>query len=140
MSSRQVGFSEGLPSGVDQQAFERLFSPEFRNRLDARISFKPLTPAVMERIVDKFIDELQALLAPKRVRLELSSAARSHLAEKGYDPSFGARPLRRLIDETIKRPLTDDLLFGSLTEGGEVRVEVKKGSLELRSMSRRRAS
>ena len=134
LSARQVGFSEGKAYGADQQAFERLFSPEFRNRLDARISFEPLTPEVMGRIVDKFITELQELLTPKKVTLELTPAARKLLAEEGHDPAFGARPLRRLIDDTIKTPLTDDLLFGPLVQGGHVRVEVSAGVLKLKSL------
>ncbi len=137
MAARQVGFSEGAPTGAEKQAVERLFSPEFRNRLDARIPFGPLTAEVMERIVDKFIGELRDLLKPKRVTLRLTAGARRWLADRGHDPAFGARPLRRLIDETLKRPLTDELLFGPLVSGGTVEVRLARGSLELRTKGRR---
>ncbi len=106
-----------------ERAFERLFSPEFRNRLDARLQFRTLSREVMERIVDKLIAELAAQLAPKNVRLELAPAARRLLAEHGYDPAFGARPLARLLDETVKRPLTQELLFGALQAGGSAVVD-----------------
>ena len=111
---------------------ERLFSPEFRNRLDARIQFQPLTPEVMERIVDKLIRELGALLAEKKVTIELTEAARHWLAEKGFDPAFGARPLGRVLDDTVKRPLTDELLFGQLQGGGKVTVDAEEGQVVLR--------
>jgi ATP-dependent Clp protease ATP-binding subunit ClpA len=106
-----------------ERAFERLFSPEFRNRLDARLQFRALSREVMEKIVDKLIVELAAQLAPKTVRLELTPAARRLLAERGYDPAFGARPLARLLDETVKRPLTQELLFGALQAGGTAVVD-----------------
>jgi len=106
-----------------ERAFERLFSPEFRNRLDARLQFRPLSREVMEQIVDKLIAELAVQLAPKAVRIELAPAARRLLAERGYDPAFGARPLARLIDETVKRPLTQELLFGALQDGGVATVD-----------------
>jgi ATP-dependent Clp protease ATP-binding subunit ClpA len=107
-----------------ERAFERLFSPEFRNRLDARLQFRPLSREVMEQIVDKLVGELAAQLAPKGVRLELSPEARRLLAVRGHDPAFGARPLARVLDETVKRPLTQELLFGALQGGGTAVVEV----------------
>jgi ATP-dependent Clp protease ATP-binding subunit ClpA len=107
-----------------ERAFERLFSPEFRNRLDARLQFRPLSREVMEKIVDKLIAELGVQLAPKGVRLELTPEARRLLAERGHDPAFGARPLARVIDEAVKRPLTQELLFGALQGGGTAVVEV----------------
>ena len=127
----EVGVTAGAP-GADKEAFERLFAPEFRNRLDARIAFRPLTPEVMLRIVDKFVRALGDQLAARHVVLEVTPAARGVLAEKGYDPTFGARPLARVIDQQMKRPLTDELLFGGLAGGGTVQVGVKDGELDLR--------
>ncbi len=106
-----------------ERAFERLFSPEFRNRLDGRLQFQPLSLATMERIVDKLGGELAAQLAPKGVRLEITAAARRLLAERGHDPAFGARPLARLLEDTVKRPLTEALLWGALQSGGTAVVE-----------------
>jgi ATP-dependent Clp protease ATP-binding subunit ClpA len=137
LAGRRPGFAHGdadgpsLRHGADQEEFERLFSPEFRNRLDARIAFAPLTPEVMEQIVDKFIRELSKQLVEKKVTVELTPAARKLLAEKGHDPRYGARPLARVIDTEIKRPLTDELLFGKLTKGGRVTVRVSEGELVL---------
>src|SRR6185295_15006478 len=91
---------------ASDQAVERLFSPEFRNRLDARLRFRPLDPSVMEQIVDKMVGELAKQLQTKKVTLEITPEARTLLAQKGYDPAFGARPLGRVIDETIRQPLT----------------------------------
>ncbi len=107
-----------------ERAYERLFSPEFRNRLDAKLQFRPLSREVMERIVDKLIAELAAQLEPKAVRLELTPEARRLLAERGYDPAFGARPLARVLDENVKQPLTRELLFGALQAGGTAVVDV----------------
>jgi len=131
----RAGLGFGRPTsspGADAAAVERLFNPEFRNRLDARIAFDPLSPEVMGRIVDKFVDELRAQLAPRKVRLTLTGAARDLLAELGYDPAFGARPLGRVIDERVKRPLTDELLFGRLAGGGAVTVDAAAGDVVLR--------
>jgi len=131
LAARGIGFDSKGAAGADQQAYERLFSPELRNRLDARIPFLPLSPEVMERIVEKFVRQLQAQLRERKVTIELSDAARSLLAEEGYDPVFGARPLSRVIDRRIKQPLTDHLLFGELTTGGVVRVGAKEGEITL---------
>lgn len=117
--------------GADVAVFDRLFSPEFRNRLDGRIAFNPLSPAVMGQIVDKFVAQLRAQLAPRKVRVDLTDAARARLAELGYDPAFGARPLARVIDNTVKRPLTDELLFGQLEHGGTVTVDAVDGAIVL---------
>ncbi len=117
----------GDPAG--DQAFERLFSPEFRNRLDARLRFRPLDPAVMERIVDKMIGELGKQLEAKKVTLGLTPEARALLAQKGYDPAFGARPLGRVIDESIRQPLTDQLLFGKLQNGGKAVAKEVEGTI-----------
>jgi ATP-dependent Clp protease ATP-binding subunit ClpA len=143
LAGRAPGFvdhgdhGEGLPTRTAKdtdadKAVERLFSPEFRNRLDARLRFNPLSPLVMEQIVDKFIRELSTQLAEKSVKVELTEPARKLLAEKGYDPAFGARPLSRVIEETIKRPLTDELLFGALENGGTATVDVEGGEIAMR--------
>ncbi|HEX8692614.1 MAG TPA: AAA family ATPase [Longimicrobium sp.] len=129
LSRRRAGFAPGDASGEDERAFERTFPPEFRNRLDARISFTPLSLAVMERIVDRMVGEAGARLAARGVALELDPAARAWLAERGLDPLNGARPLGRLIQEEILRPLGDELLFGRLEHGGRVRVGAEDGRL-----------
>jgi ATP-dependent Clp protease ATP-binding subunit ClpA len=107
-----------------------VFSPEFRNRLDAIVSFGPLTPAVMETIVEKFILQLEAQLAERRVAIALEADARAWLAEKGYDPVYGARPLARVIQTEVRDPLTDEILFGRLENGGTVTIALKDGGLD----------
>jgi ATP-dependent Clp protease ATP-binding subunit ClpA len=134
LSKRMPGFGGQGPGGNvrfgdTDEAFKHAFSPEFRNRLDAKIDFAPLDPRVMGQIVDKFIAELAAQLADRKVKLHLSPEAREHLAQKGYDPMNGARPLSRVIQDEVKRPLTDELLFGKLAQGGEVRVGFTDGKL-----------
>jgi ATP-dependent Clp protease ATP-binding subunit ClpA len=126
LSRRMPGFGTGGDErfGDTDEAFKRMFSPEFRNRLDAKVDFAPLDPAVMGLIVDKFIAELAKQLSERKVNIDLSPAARAYLAKKGYDPMNGARPLGRVIQDEIKRPLTDELLFGKLVGGGTVRVDV----------------
>jgi ATP-dependent Clp protease ATP-binding subunit ClpA len=119
------GAGGGERFGDTDEAFKRMFSPEFRNRLDAKVDFAPLDPAVMGKIVDKFIGEVGTQLAERKVKIELTEAARAYLAKKGYDPMNGARPLGRVIQDEIKRPLTDELLFGKLAAGGTVRVDVE---------------
>jgi ATP-dependent Clp protease ATP-binding subunit ClpA len=123
LAQARLGFGERGSRGDDDRAFKNLFSPEFRNRLDARIMFKTLDPAVMGSIVDKFVAELSAMLADRNVVLELSEGARSYLAEKGYEPANGARPLGRVIENEIKQKLGDELLFGALEHGGTVRID-----------------
>ncbi len=135
MAQRGLGFGDEMGAtrlADGDKAIERLFSPEFRNRLDARIQFHALNPAVMEQIVEKFIRQLGVQLAGKKVRIELTQAARTLLAEKGYDPAFGARPLARVVEDTIKRPLTDELLFGKLQSGGTVVVDREGDELVVR--------
>ncbi|MEI9939761.1 MAG: ATP-dependent Clp protease ATP-binding subunit ClpA [Pseudomonadota bacterium] len=124
-----VGFGNRDAQGSDSLAMRNTFSPEFRNRLDARIAFDPLSPAVMNRVVDKFIRELGDQLADRDVTIELSESARVYLAEKGYDKSNGARPLARLIQDEIKKPLGDELLFGQLEHGGHVIVRAENGAI-----------
>lgn len=135
MAQRGVGFGEliGKVNAEGERAFERAFSPEFRNRLDARLQFKPLSPEVMERIVEKFIAELRGQLTEKKVRIELTDEARKLLAELGYDPAFGARPLGRVIEDKIKRPLTEEVLFGRLENGGLVTLDAVAGEIVLRA-------
>jgi len=111
--------------GDDQEAINRMFTPEFRNRLDAMISFSALSTETIGRVVDKFILQLEEQLADRNVTIELDESARGWLAEKGYDPLFGARPLARVIQEHIKKPLAEELLFGRLSKGGIVRVTHK---------------
>jgi len=125
-SRRSIGFTEQEHVSDSAEAIRRTFTPEFRNRLDAVIQFKALDPSIVLLIVDKFILELEAQLALKDVSLSVSVAARQWLAEKGFDPEMGARPMKRVIQSKIKRPLADDLLFGVLSEGGEVDITLSK--------------
>ncbi|MCP4693827.1 MAG: ATP-dependent Clp protease ATP-binding subunit ClpA, partial [Desulfobacterales bacterium] len=112
-----------------QKEIERLFSPEFRNRLDATITFSPLTQEIMLKIVDKFMIELNDQLLAKKVDLTLSAEARKYLAKKGHDSKFGARPLARVIQTEIKDKLSNEILFGELVKGGRVRVGVEEDHL-----------
>ena len=108
----------------DNEAINRMFAPEFRNRLDAIIKFANLGPESMGKVVDKFVAELEVQLADRKVFIELSDGSRRWLAEKGYDKLFGARPLARVIQEYVKKPLAEEVLFGKLSDGGTVRVDV----------------
>jgi ATP-dependent Clp protease ATP-binding subunit ClpA len=125
MSKPVMGFGRSGREGEDTEAIKRLFTPEFRNRLDATIGFKGLTPEILAHVVDKFCQELAAQLADKRVHLEVDATAKAWLGEKGYDPLYGARPLARVIQEHIKRPLAEELLFGQLSKGGKVVVTIE---------------
>ncbi len=129
LSSASIGFVTDNKKGKDKTAVNKLFSPEFRNRLDGIISFAPLETTTMEKIVDKLIAELRLQLAEKKVSIVLQDKARTWLAKKGHDPAYGARPLRRLIMKEIGDVLTDEILFGNLTQGGEATVDFKDGSL-----------
>jgi len=124
LAKRKLGFGQLDTRGDGDIALKSTFSPEFRNRLDARIPFDPLSPDVMAHIVDKFILELEGQLAERDVTLELTQAAKDYFAEKGYDRDFGARPLSRVIQDEIKGKLGDELLFGELSDGGHVIVDV----------------
>jgi ATP-dependent Clp protease ATP-binding subunit ClpA len=119
-----IGFEREARVGDDQEAIERMFTPEFRNRLDSVIPFSQLTPDVISRVVDKFVMQLEVQLADRGVVIELTDEARQWLAEKGYDRLFGARPLGRIIQEHLKKPLADEILFGRLADGGLVQVSV----------------
>jgi ATP-dependent Clp protease ATP-binding subunit ClpA len=121
-----IGFGSEVRTGDDQEAINRMFTPEFRNRLDAIISFSPLSPQTIGRVVDKFILQLEEQLADRNVQIVLDQAAHDWLATKGYDKLFGARPLGRVIQENVKKPLAEELLFGKLTKGGVVKVSVDK--------------
>lgn len=126
MSTSSIGFTSGGDGDVaakGRKAVETLFSPEFRNRLDALVPFGSLSPEVMERIVDKFVREVERGLRERRVKLELTGAARKRLAEKGFEPAFGARPLRRVIRTAIEDELARELLFGRLRKGGTVTID-----------------
>ena len=129
LSRRMPGFGAGERFGDTDEAFKRVFSPEFRNRLDAKVDFAPLGDREMLLIVDKFVGELQKQLGERQVTVTLSSAAREHLAKKGYDPANGARPLARVMQDEVKRPLTDELLFGALAAGGAVAIDVAEDKL-----------
>ncbi|SHH49501.1 ATP-dependent Clp protease ATP-binding subunit ClpA [Marivita hallyeonensis] len=126
-----IGFGRDRREGEDTAAIERTFTPEFRNRLDAVISFAPLPKEVILQVVEKFVLQLEAQLMDRNVTIELTKPAAEWLAEKGYDDKMGARPLGRVIQEEIKKPLAEELLFGSLAKGGVVRVSVKDGKLVL---------
>ncbi|WP_413203384.1 ATP-dependent Clp protease ATP-binding subunit ClpA [Rhodospirillum sp. A1_3_36] len=127
LAKNAIGFGREVREGDDVEEIERSFSPEFRNRLDAIIPFAALASETVGMVVDKFIMELEAQLADRNVTIELTDKARSWLAEKGYDPRMGARPLARVIQESIKKPLAEELLFGKLVKGGRVKVGVKDG-------------
>jgi ATP-dependent Clp protease ATP-binding subunit ClpA len=141
MSTKTIGFGEGtsdeerdearrrVAAGKSIAAIERVFSPEFRNRLDAIVTFRNLTPQVMETIVEKFVLQLEAQLAERHVAITLTPEARSWLAHKGYDPVYGARPLGRVVQKEVRDPLTDEILFGRLEQGGTVTIGEADGTL-----------
>jgi ATP-dependent Clp protease ATP-binding subunit ClpA len=140
MSAKSIGFTESSGEGRDEAlrrvaagkskaAIERVFSPEFRNRLDAIVTFKSLTMEVMETIVEKFVLQLESQLAERRIAITLDPGARGWLARKGYDPVFGARPLARVVQKEIRDPLTDEILFGQLENGGTVTIGVANDAL-----------
>jgi ATP-dependent Clp protease ATP-binding subunit ClpA len=131
MNRPSIGFMHSDHASDGMEAVRRLFSPEFRNRIDAIIQFGPLDAATIERVVEKLIVEVEMQLEQKGVMLTLDEAARRWVAERGYDPKLGARPMARVIQEYIKRPLAEELLFGSLAGGGQVRVSVSKDGSKL---------
>lgn len=132
LSKNALGFGRDNREGEDAIAIERHFTPEFRNRLDAIISFGALPKPVILRVVEKFVLQLEAQLIDRNVHIELTNAAADWLADKGYDSKMGARPLSRVIQEHIKKPLAEELLFGKLVKGGVVKVGVKAGKLDLK--------
>jgi ATP-dependent Clp protease ATP-binding subunit ClpA len=134
--AKAIGFGRVAESAeVDEKAIKRLFKPEFRNRLDAMIHFNPLQPEIMIKVVDKFIDNMNVLSALRNVTVDVSQAAKEWLATKGYDRVMGARPLTRVIDEHIKKPLSREMLFGSLKNGGTALVTLEDDALVLTGMA-----
>ena len=132
LSDRRLGFGETGGAGVSSRgALEKMFTPEFRNRLDAIVHFNALGPAEIERVVDKQIDELRAMVAAKNVTIELDALARAWLAAAGFDRAFGARPMARLIERKVKKPLSEAMLFGPLAEGGTTRIVVDGDDIKL---------
>ena len=131
LAANTIGFQESATSGENQKAVDKFFSPEFRNRLDAIIHFHGLKLELIEKVVDKFVAQLGERLADKSVSIELTPAARTYLAKKGYDPKYGARPIARLIQTDIQEPLVDELLFGALKDGGTVKVDADEDALKL---------
>jgi ATP-dependent Clp protease ATP-binding subunit ClpA len=129
LAKEAIGFARSQREGDDTEAINRMFTPEFRNRLDAIVGFKALGPEVISRVVDKFLIQLEAQLADRGVTIEASQQARAWLGEKGYDRLYGARPLSRIIQEHIKKPLAEELLFGRLVKGGVVRIGLVDGKL-----------
>ena len=131
MDRPSIGFTMQDHSSDGMEAIKRLFSPEFRNRLDAIVQFKGLTPVTIAQVVDKFLIELEAQLESKKVTVDVDQAGRTWLAERGYDPKMGARPMARIIQENIKRRLAEELLFGRLVNGGHVMVTVRDDDLQV---------
>jgi ATP-dependent Clp protease ATP-binding subunit ClpA len=131
MSQQTIGFGDVRKDTASKgiKAIEKMFSPEFRNRLDETINFNALNLDIMEKVVDKFMVELNGQLAAKKVTLTITDKVRTWLAKKGYDPQYGARPLARVIQTEIKDALSDKILFGEMQKGGEVRVDLKKDEL-----------
>jgi len=131
MARAGIGFTlqDSAPDG--SQAIKRMFSPEFRNRLDGIIHFNSLDPRTVAKVVDKFVIEMEEQLQQKGVTLAVDEPARALLAQRGYDPKMGARPMARLIQDTLKRPLAEELLFGRLAQGGHVSVSVRDGEFHM---------
>jgi ATP-dependent Clp protease ATP-binding subunit ClpA len=131
MSQQTIGFGDGQKdaSSKGKKAVEKLFSPEFRNRLDEIINFNALNLEIMEKVVDKFMQELNGQLAVKKVKLTITPAVRAWLAKKGYDPNYGARPLARVIQTEMKDALSEEILFGRLSKGGDVSVDLREDQL-----------
>jgi ATP-dependent Clp protease ATP-binding subunit ClpA len=136
MAREAIGFGNSVRQGDDMEAIQRLFTPEFRNRLDAVIPFGHLPAAVVRKVVEKFVLQLEAQLAERQVNIELSSGAADWLAAKGYDQQMGARPLARVIQEHVKKPLAEEVLFGKLAKGGTVRILMKGDELHFEYLSR----
>ena len=134
MAKEAIGFGRDRREGEDTAAIERTFTPEFRNRLDAVVSFAPLSKDIIAQVVEKFVLQLEVQLMDRNVSIELTKAAADWLGNKGYDDKMGARPLARVIQEHIKKPLAEELLFGKLAKGGLVKVGAKDGKLDIQIM------
>jgi ATP-dependent Clp protease ATP-binding subunit ClpA len=129
MNRRVIGFDQSVDLSASKHAIEHLFSPEFRNRLTETVFFNALSHEIMEQIVDKFIDELNIQLTPQHIQVQLTGPARTWLAQNGYEEMYGARPLARLIQTTIRQPLAQEILFGKLQEGGTAEVSLEDDKL-----------
>ena len=132
MAAGRIGFGDSIADSKEgKKALERVFTPEFRNRLDATVFFGALPPEVIKKVARKFLDELDGQLAEKKVHLEVSPAAIDWFVEHGYDKAMGARPMARLVQSTLKAPLANEILFGKLTSGGTAHVDVKAGAITI---------
>ncbi len=129
-AKNSIGFGAGKKEDEQEEALKRLFTPEFRNRLDATVMFGALSPEVIDRVVEKFILQLEVQLADRNVTISVTKAAKDWLAERGFDSAMGARPLARTIQEHVKKPMAEELLFGKLAKGGEVKIDVDKKDSE----------
>jgi ATP-dependent Clp protease ATP-binding subunit ClpA len=141
LAKNTMGFTLNKQTGDEMEAIKRMFTPEFRNRLDAIISFRALDHDIIMRVVDKFLMQLEEQLAEKKVEAQFTQALKEHLAKKGFDPLMGARPMARLIQDTIRRALADELLFGKLQHGGKVTIDLGEGRedrAQVRGRARRR--
>jgi ATP-dependent Clp protease ATP-binding subunit ClpA len=124
LSKSTIGFTNARETGDEMADIKKLFTPEFRNRLDAIVSFRALDEEIILRVVDKFLLQLESQLGEKKVEVTFTDGLRKHLAKKGFDPLMGARPMQRLIQDTIRRALADELLFGRLVDGGRLTIDV----------------
>jgi ATP-dependent Clp protease ATP-binding subunit ClpA len=136
LTGRKLGFGEGSAGSRATGALERMFSPEFRNRLDVTVHFNPLGTGEIERVVDKHVAELAAMVAARHISIELTPAARAWLARKGFDRAFGARPMARLVEKSIKKPLAELLLFENVADGDRIIVDVAEDALTVQAKSR----
>lgn len=132
ISRNVIGFGEAKSEGDDTAEIKKYFSPEFRNRLDAIIRFKPLAHALILKITDKFLKNVAESLRKRNVEPVFTSTLRNYLAEHGFDPQMGARPMRRLIQDIVERPLAEAVLFGPLKNGGKVTVGFNRGKVQLK--------
>jgi len=131
LTKRGIGFTEAKVQGEEMEDIKRMFTPEFRNRLDSIISFRPLDEEIILRVVDKFLMELEEQLHQKKVDAIFTDELRQYLGKKGFDPLMGARPMQRLIQDTIRKALADELLFGKLLTGGKVTVDYVNEQVQL---------
>ncbi len=138
LQKSSMGFTEQSHASDAMEVIKRAFAPEFRNRLDAIVQFQALDMQTIQNVVNKFLFELEELLRAKGVTLDVDNSARSWLAKRGYDPLMGARPMARLIQENLKKPLAEELLFGKLASGGNVKVSEKEGEIVLRCMAKKK--